>query len=156
MARYDLLTAQGESPVVLERAEPSGMTTVHLRSVLSAPWNGAAFAIRKEAGARSTYVSRSISVQPNRYFSDSSPAGQRARLLDVLVVAPVTVLEAQVNLEIQSTHDHVDALRQDGYNIQASFCWVFGVDGERKCSVRYELQDGPYRPWICQTGARHD
>lgn len=90
----------------------------------------------------------SISKQPNRYFWDDSPTGQRARFLDVLYVISVTVLEAQDNLEIPDPQAHVNALRQEGYNIQTSFCWVIGLDGERKCSIRYELQDGPYKPWV--------
>ncbi len=96
----------------------------------------------------STERNQSALKQPKRDFWGGSPAGQRARLIDVLAETPVTMLEAQDNLEIPDPQAHVNALRQEGYNIQASFCWVTGLDGGRKCSIRYELQDGTYRPWV--------
>jgi hypothetical protein len=83
-----------------------------------------------------------------RYFGDASIDGQRARLLDVLRVTPVTSFEACDDLEVTEPHKHVEALRAGGYNIQASFLWMVYPDGQRRYATRYELQSGAYRPWV--------
>jgi hypothetical protein len=94
MDSHDMHPTKDFGPEAQERSEPSGTTTqTHCPPV---------------AASNQDFF---------RYYLDDSLDVQRTRLFDVLCISDVTSLVAFDKLEVEKPHEHVAALRVEGYNI---------------------------------------